>query len=442
MDDRFPRSSRDSLTRVGEAVSTRIALRLKLGATSPEEIDFSDWHDEVRDAYGQALEGLIERDPAVALIVVAPMFLGLPAAAVISALPWVKETSADRASGEQAALRAAMDAAPTGAFATLALSLTSGKLVVSPFDPNHQHDPQLVEILCKEIPPRSLEESAFLEMLCDSSGVVSMNNFDPKTATARVDELVQHVLERWAESRLSPSFRLSMGDDGLALIRVRDIREDMQSLGLLQSRDAGREIQDIFRSMLEQIPDTDAESLTSSEIRDIQEIMQKMGISPRKKVANDAAAGADDAIRRPGISAESIEELLIGASPTSPLDVLETVDSQIQSLHGGRILPALQRYLNDVQQQVAQLPGGSYGSFEANKAFVDSLNAVLHRLGARLECSTCGRPAGLFIQQGTTKAGSFIFRHRTAGLRTHHGGKTSLPVLKLIPAPDSTRNDS
>ena len=134
------------------------------------------------------------------------------------------------------------------------------------------------------------------------------------------------------------------------------------------------------------------------------------------------------------LTLKELYELLAIASPADPTETLVTVDHLIRALHVDLVVPALQSCLDRIQQDVAAKPGGNFGSFEKNKAFVDALRATLDRLDVRLECPACHRPASLLLQQGTTKNGGFYFHHGTPDLRTNHGGKTSLPHLQLFSA--------
>jgi len=286
---------------------------------------------------------------------------------------------------------------PEHAFATLARHPIRGNLVVTPIGPQDANDKTLAKSVSRFLRQHPDKKAAIQDRLEGLACFFSVESFVDDVVE---DDLVS-LLKQMAKARKTPlGTGASIDREGLV-------------------------------------------SLTLIDVRCIQEEMERMGRGPRKK-AQEGTPGdvaPEDRIPKPDITLEEIEQLLTNASPTSPVSALSGFESLLQSLHGSRLVPGLQRYLDQVQQEAAQLPGGNFGSFEENKSFVDALRATLRRLDVRLECSTCHRPATLIVKLGGTTTGSFLFRHRSADLRTDHGGKTSLPPLELTTASDTTEDD-
>jgi hypothetical protein len=89
-----------------------------------------------------------------------------------------------------------------------------------------------------------------------------------------------------------------------------------------------------------------------------------------------------------------------------------------------------------IESAVRGLAGLNCGSLEANRAVAKSVQQLLAENGLRVACSECGQAAILRCQRaGSAKTGAFQFDHVVDGHRTFHGGSTSFPLVRVIPAP-------
>ncbi len=249
-------------------------------------------------------------------------------------------------------------------------------------------DADLARVLTRRLTQWSSEHITLWEILQEYSVFVSADRFAVPDADELFDELLAHLVKTWFRERTGDQFSLVVAHWGLTLVRVSDIQKQVDRLGKGPRKDGS------------------------------------------EGTPGDATRTSQP--RRVAVSIDALEEFLANAAPDIPVRLLSAFESLTRDLLHDRFVPLLQEYLDLVQQDAAQKAGGNFGSFEANKAFVDALRATLRRLDVRLECPTCHRPANLFVQQGDTTTGSFVFRHTTADLRTKHGGKTELPVLRLV----------
>lgn len=113
----------------------------------------------------------------------------------------------------------------------------------------------------------------------------------------------------------------------------------------------------------------------------------------------------------------------------------------IQRLAGldSKLTDLLQPIVDELQQLLAGLEGMSFG-FDTNKAIVEAVQVQLQRLGMRVNCPRCGAAAIPRCRATkTAKDGSFQFEHYQEGRQTNHGGSTTFPALKLVPAPPDQR---
>jgi len=177
--------------------------------------------------------------------------------------------------------------------------------------------------------------------------------------------------------------------------------------------------------------------LTLVDVRDIQKGVEREGREPRETKKDRSADDADTRahLPTPELTLEDVDQLLAAASPSSPLEALSSFRTLVDALHRQRLLPGLQAYLDRVHEEVGERPGGNFGSFEANRAFAETLRIALDRVGARLECPKCCQAATLIVRPAGTKTGAFQFHHARGNQNTDHLGSTSLPKLKLLPEP-------
>ena len=89
-----------------------------------------------------------------------------------------------------------------------------------------------------------------------------------------------------------------------------------------------------------------------------------------------------------------------------------------------------------IQAQLAKLTGRTLGSLEQNQHLAASIHQLLESHALRVRCIECGHPAILRVspRQGAAH-GVFVFDHTIDGKRTFHGGKGSVPVLRLVAKP-------
>lgn len=97
----------------------------------------------------------------------------------------------------------------------------------------------------------------------------------------------------------------------------------------------------------------------------------------------------------------------------------------------------LQRSIRlSIQSQLIKLAGQSLGSLEHNQQLASSIHALLESHGLRVRCSECGHPAILRVSPRAGIAhGVFVFDHTIEGRRTFHGGRTSMPEVRLMAKP-------
>lgn len=155
-----------------------------------------------------------------------------------------------------------------------------------------------------------------------------------------------------------------------------------------------------------------------------------------KRAGRKGPADAEGAARLPAIpdlwkgTAEEAAFLLdaeMAAYASDPVRAFTKVAGVLDVLHE----PIARR----LQTFLAGLEGKSLASFEANHEFVAGLNEILRRLHLRVECTRCKAPATLVLIKGETRNGAFNFRHTSADAgRTTHGGKTTIPPLRLVAA--------
>ncbi len=102
-----------------------------------------------------------------------------------------------------------------------------------------------------------------------------------------------------------------------------------------------------------------------------------------------------------------------------------------------RELHRLQRAIRlAIQDQLAKLTGRSLGNLDQNRQLAASIHELLESHGLRLRCSECGHPAILRVSPRDGSAhGVFVFDHTIDGKRTFHGGKGSVPTIRLVAKP-------
>ncbi|TWU44839.1 hypothetical protein Q31b_00090 [Novipirellula aureliae] len=113
----------------------------------------------------------------------------------------------------------------------------------------------------------------------------------------------------------------------------------------------------------------------------------------------------------------------------------EGAASEIAELE--RELNRLQRSIRlAIEAQLRKFAGRSFGSLAENQQVATSIHALLDRHGLRVRCSECGHPAILRVSpRGGLAKGAFVFDHTIEGRRTFHGGRATMPELRLVSKP-------
>lgn len=95
-----------------------------------------------------------------------------------------------------------------------------------------------------------------------------------------------------------------------------------------------------------------------------------------------------------------------------------------------------------IQNQLAKLTGQSLGSLRENQNLADSIHRLLDSHGLRVQCVECGHPAILRVSpRSGTASGAFVFDHSIDGRRTFHGGKGTVPEIRLVAKPPRKKAD-
>lgn len=89
-----------------------------------------------------------------------------------------------------------------------------------------------------------------------------------------------------------------------------------------------------------------------------------------------------------------------------------------------------------IQVRLGKLEGQSFDSLERNRHLAASIHQLLETHALRVQCSECGHPAILRVSPRAGIAnGVFVFDHTIDGKRTFHGGRSCMPVIRLVSKP-------
>lgn len=89
-----------------------------------------------------------------------------------------------------------------------------------------------------------------------------------------------------------------------------------------------------------------------------------------------------------------------------------------------------------IQARLEALAGCTMRDTHANQDLVRQIHAMLERNGLRVRCPECGHPAILRVSpRSGAQHGVFVFDHTIDGRRTFHGGRGTLPILRLVVKP-------
>lgn len=137
------------------------------------------------------------------------------------------------------------------------------------------------------------------------------------------------------------------------------------------------------------------------------------------------------------------EESAPRAEKTAP-NGQNTADGNTDAAGAAAMLGVLKREMNRLQReirlaiqaQLGQMSGRSLGSLEANRELTRSIQEMLDAHGLRVRCNQCGHPAILRVSpRAGAAAGVFVFDHTIDGRRTFHGGRISMPEIRLVSKP-------
>lgn len=100
-------------------------------------------------------------------------------------------------------------------------------------------------------------------------------------------------------------------------------------------------------------------------------------------------------------------------------------------------LNRLQRAIRlSIQAQLSKMTGRSLGDLDQNRHLAESIHRLLDSHGLRVRCSECGHPAILRVSpRGGAQHGVFVFDHTIDGRRTFHGGRGTVPLIRLVAKP-------
>ena len=107
---------------------------------------------------------------------------------------------------------------------------------------------------------------------------------------------------------------------------------------------------------------------------------------------------------------------------------LQGVDQEVNRMHRTIRLR--------IQAQLQRLEGCTLANTAENRELVKVIHAMLDRNGLRVQCPECGHPAILRVspRRGSSR-GAFVFDHTIDGRRTFHGGRGTLPPLRIVAKP-------
>jgi len=123
----------------------------------------------------------------------------------------------------------------------------------------------------------------------------------------------------------------------------------------------------------------------------------------------------------------------IGMSPPQPISSLE---AETALLELNQELNRLQRTIRlAIQEQLSKMVGRSFDDLQKNRELVDSIHQLLDSHGLRVCCLECGHPAILRVSPRGSSSGVFVFDHTIDGKRTFHGGRKTVPIIRLVAKP-------
>lgn len=93
-----------------------------------------------------------------------------------------------------------------------------------------------------------------------------------------------------------------------------------------------------------------------------------------------------------------------------------------------------------IQEQLSKMEGRSFDDLQKNRELADSIHQLLDSHGLRVCCLECGHPAILRVSPRGDSSGVFVFDHTIEGKRTFHGGRKTVPIIRLVAKPPRKSN--
>ena len=121
----------------------------------------------------------------------------------------------------------------------------------------------------------------------------------------------------------------------------------------------------------------------------------------------------------------------MSAQPT-----LSPAEAEAALLELNQDLNRLQRAIRlAIQKQLSKMVGRSFDELSQNRQFAESVHELLDSHGLRVRCLECGHPAILRVSPRGKGSGVFVFDHTIEGKRTFHGGRGTVPIIRLVAKP-------
>ena len=122
-----------------------------------------------------------------------------------------------------------------------------------------------------------------------------------------------------------------------------------------------------------------------------------------------------------------------GMSATQPISPTE---AETALLELNQELNRLQRTIRlAIQEKLSKMVGRSFDDLQKNRELAESIHQLLDSHGFRVRCLECGHPAILRVLPRGDSSGVFVFDHTIEGKRTFHGGRKTVPVIRLVAKP-------
>jgi hypothetical protein len=133
-------------------------------------------------------------------------------------------------------------------------------------------------------------------------------------------------------------------------------------------------------------------------------------------------------------------DLPSGDAPEALMTAGKRLSADLAKQHLAQVemeINRLQRTIRlTIQVQLASLQGCTMGSIKENQDLANAIHRLLDNHGLRVCCPECGHPAIMRVSpRPGSKQGVFVFDHTIEGHRTFHGGRGTMPEIKLVSKP-------